>query len=57
MPLYKTCPNCQAHLDSGETCTCHDEEQKQVRPETPALHSGATDVQLADATEVFALSY
>lgn len=26
MAYYKTCPNCGAHLDPGETCDCETEE-------------------------------
>lgn len=24
---YKVCPNCGAHLDSGERCDCKDEKE------------------------------
>lgn len=24
---YKTCPDCGAHLDSGEICDCHKKEE------------------------------
>ncbi|WP_283682741.1 hypothetical protein [Parablautia sp. Marseille-Q6255] len=26
MAFYRTCPDCGAHLDPGEQCTCHDED-------------------------------
>ena len=26
MPYYNTCPNCGAHLDPGERCTCRNKQ-------------------------------
>lgn len=27
MPYYRTCPNCGAHLDPGEVCSCQNEKK------------------------------
>lgn len=29
---YKVCPNCGAHLDSGERCDCQDEKETPKEP-------------------------
>lgn len=30
MSYYRTCPDCGAHLDPGETCDCKDAEGARV---------------------------
>lgn len=44
MAFYKTCPDCGAHLDSGERCDCQDEVTK------PDTHYQPSDSPLPLAT-------
>lgn len=42
MPMYKTCPQCGAHLDPGERCDCQDTAKDAPdAPGTPSTKSGS----------------
>lgn len=45
---FKTCPDCGAHLDAGERCTCKDAE---LREATPAASDEAAQLATANPHE------
>lgn len=45
MAYYRTCPNCGAHLDSGEYCDCRIEQGTQQKAPASAANTDGDGVE------------
>ena len=48
MPMYKTCPQCGAHLDPGERCDCRDKRSEAAPLQRERPQGKTTAVSLAE---------